>query len=101
MTAELQRSDFVVRRDDLTRAEVHTGEVPSAGDGEALIRVDRFALTANNVTYGVAGDSIGYWQFFPASDGWGRIPVWGFGDVIDSHVEGLPAGERLYGYFPM
>ena len=29
-------------------------------DGEAMIRVDRFGLTANNITYGVAGDMIGY-----------------------------------------
>src|SRR5690606_16361134 len=63
------------------------------------------ALTANNITYGVAGDSIGYWQFFPAQGGadggWGRIPVWGFGDVVRSAAEGVAAGERFYGYFPM
>ena len=34
-------------------------------EGEAIISVDRFALTANNITYGVAGDLIGYWNFFP------------------------------------
>ena len=40
-------------------------------DGEAMIKVDRFGLTANNITYGVAGDMIGYWQFFPAEANWG------------------------------
>ena len=35
-------------------------------DGEVLLQVEKFSFTANNVTYGVAGDSIGYWNFFPA-----------------------------------
>lgn len=70
--------------------------------GQVLVRVDRFAFTANNITYGAVGDSLGYWSFFPAGEpGWGRIPVWGFGDVVRSTHAGVPAGERLYGYFPM
>lgn len=96
--------DFVVRRDDLR----HTAFVPARqdastalADGEVLVRVDRFALTANNVTYGAVGDMVGYWKFFPADEGWGRIPVWGFADVVRSQHPGVPAGERLYGYFPM
>lgn len=69
--------------------------------GEAMLRVDAFALTANNITYGVAGDQIGYWQFFPQTLPWGQIPVWGFGTVIASDVEGVDVGQRFYGYFPM
>ena len=70
--------------------------------GEALLRVDSFALTANNVTYAALGETMGYWRFFPASEeGWGRVPVWGFADVVASRAEGLDAGERSYGYFPM
>jgi uncharacterized protein DUF2855 len=49
----------------------------------------------------VAGDLMGYWGFFPAAAGWGRIPVWGFGDVVRSRHAALPVGERLYGYFPI
>lgn len=71
------------------------------GAGEALLRVDRFAFTANNITYALVGDMIGYWKFFPARDGWGRIPVWGIGVVERSNVEGLKEGERFFGYFPM
>jgi hypothetical protein len=69
--------------------------------GQALLQVDKFALTANNITYGVAGDMIGYWQFFPAAEGWGRIPVWGMATVTSSNVDGIEAGQRYYGYFPM
>ena len=70
-------------------------------DGEAMIKVDRFGLTANNITYGVAGDMIGYWQFFPAEANWGRIPVWGTGTVINAGVTELSEGAVYYGYFPM
>lgn len=96
---------FEVRRDRLADTRLITGPVPEPGPGEALLRVDSFALTANNITYGVAGDTIGYWQFFPADGGyeggWGRIPVWGFGDVVRSNAAGVAEGDRYYGYFPM
>lgn len=34
-------------------------------DNEVLLKVDKFALTANNISYGIAGDDLGYWRFFP------------------------------------
>jgi len=93
--------DFLVKREHLSEVRVDEAEVPAIGPGEVLFRVDSFALTANNITYGVAGDAIGYWQFFPAEGEWGRIPVWGIGTVLASDVEGIRVGERYYGYFPM
>lgn len=69
--------------------------------GEVLIRIAHFAVTANNITYGVAGDSIGYWRFFPADEGWGCIPVWGIGEVQASAHPDVAVGARIYGYFPM
>lgn len=69
--------------------------------GEVLLSIDRFAFTANNVTYAMFGDAMHYWQFFPATDpAWGVIPVWGFASVVASAVEGIAAGERFYGYLP-
>lgn len=93
---------FQVRKDKLSDTKLVSALAPELKDGEVLIKVDRFAFTANNVTYGVVGERIGYWKFFPvAEDGWGIIPVWGFGDVMESKCEGVAAGERLYGYWPM
>jgi hypothetical protein len=96
--------DFLVDRSDLRRTRVvpgrHTADTPLE-PGQVLVRIDRFALTANNVTYGAVGELIGYWRFFPAPDGWGRIPVWGFAHVARSRHEDVSAGERLFGYFPM
>jgi len=67
-------------------------------EGEVILKVDKFALTANNITYGVSGDSLGYWRFFPVQDEqWGRLPVMGFADVIVSNCEGVDVGERVWG----
>ena len=69
--------------------------------GEAVIAVERFALTANNITYALLGDSTNYWDFFPADGKWGRIPVWGFGRVVSPGASALAADETLFGYLPM
>jgi hypothetical protein len=72
------------------------------GEGEVELAVDSFGLSANNVTYAAFGESMAYWRFFPASDeAWGCVPVWGFGDVLESNAPGVDVGERFYGYFPM
>ena len=91
---------FEIRRDDLrtTRAHVQPLDCPP---GAVLCRIERFALTANNITYGVFGDAMAYWNFFPAGAGWGRIPVWGHAEVIESKNPDIARSERLYGYFPM
>jgi hypothetical protein len=96
-------TDFLVRRDDLRIYQISDGEeaLASTAEGTLQFRVERFGLTANNLTYGVFGDSFGYWQFFPAPEGWGRIPVWGFGEVNVSGVDGIVPGDRFYGYWPM
>jgi NADPH:quinone reductase-like Zn-dependent oxidoreductase len=93
--------NFEVKRDDLRASRVVDEAPPDLVDGEALLRVSRFALTANNVTYAVFGDAMAYWQFFPGGDGWGRVPVWGFADVEASRAGGLAEGDRVYGYLPM
>jgi hypothetical protein len=92
---------FLVQRDDLTNTTLSEVAPLAAASGEVIISVDRFALTANNITYGVAGDIIGYWNFFPAQDEWGRIPVWGIGTVTVSEHPNIEVGTRYYGYFPM
>jgi hypothetical protein len=93
--------DFLVKRNDLTACSVEPASEPPIAPGEVLLRVERFGLTANNITYGVAGDLIGYWRFFPAPGDWGRIPAWGIGTVSASTVEAVAEGGRYFGYFPM
>lgn len=94
-------TDFIVSRSNLREAKFVESQLPELKQGQVLLKVDKFALTANNITYGAAGDTIGYWKFFPAQDAWGRIPVWGYADVVASKTDALPVGERVYGYLPI
>jgi hypothetical protein len=96
-------TELRVRRDDLTSCQLVEGE-PAAGDlaeGEAQLLVERFALSANNITYATFGDQLGYWRLFPAPDGWGRIPAWGYAHVLDSRSSALAEGLRVFGLVPM
>jgi hypothetical protein len=92
--------DFLVARDDLHRVRFEDAGVPEPAEGQALLAVDAFGLSANNITYATFGEAMSYWSFFPAEEGWGRVPVWGFAEVSESRHEGLPAGTRVYGYLP-
>lgn len=91
---------LAVDRSDLARTRRLTSPVPDPSSGEAVLRVQRFGLTANNVTYAVLGDSFRYWEFFPTEPGWGVVPLWGFAEVVESRVDGLAEGTRVYGYLP-
>ena len=97
-------SRLLVRRDNLSQLHF---EHPCADaeaalqPGQARLRIERFALTANNITYAAFGESMRYWQFFPAPEGWGCIPAWGFATVSESRADGVVAGDCVYGYLPM
>jgi hypothetical protein len=94
-------TSFKVRKDDWATCQFDTSGVAELQSGEVLFRVDRFALTANNITYAAAGDMLNYWGFFPATDGWGRIPAMGFADVVESKHSDVAVGGRYFGFFPM
>jgi len=104
--------DLEVDRRQLRTVRIVDAASPALQPGEARLRVQSFALTSNNITYAVFGDAMRYWDFFPANPAnpagadddavtWGRIPVWGFADVVESTVEALTEGTRVYGYLPM
>lgn len=99
-----QPIEFIVQKSHLPECKVVALEVPTAEnlpEGKVVLKVDQFAFTSNNVTYAAFGNAMKYWDFFPTQEGWGNIPVWGFGDVIASNVDGIAVGERFYGYYPM
>jgi hypothetical protein len=94
-----------IQRDQLPIA--HLGADPDAPAarplvaGEARLAVDSFALTANNITYAAFGEAMKYWQFFPSGNAaLGCLPVWGFATVVESQVDGLSVGRRVWGYYP-
>ncbi len=93
--------DFQVRRDAWKEHRFVDAEIPTLAAGQVLFRVDRFAFTANNISYALSGDGLGYWRFFPAEEGWGRIPTMGFGDVVASTHPEVQEGTRCFGFYPM
>ncbi|RZU01117.1 DUF2855 family protein [Rivibacter subsaxonicus] len=100
----MSAQSFIVRRGQLHEARFIDDEAASVAlrPGQVRLRIDAFALTSNNITYAAFGETMRYWDFFPcAVPDHGRIPVWGFADVVESGVEGVAVGERFYGYFPV
>ncbi|MGN1290800.1 MAG: DUF2855 family protein [Bradyrhizobium sp.] len=100
----MNSTDFIVIRNDLQQCKVIETQLPDAVALPAdalLVKVTRFAFTANNITYAVIGEQLKYWQLFPAPKDYGIIPVWGFGEVLASKHPAVAVGETLFGYFPM
>jgi hypothetical protein len=95
------RQTLEVRRDNWRETRVVSEPMDGElAENEVLLRADRLALTANNISYAASGDALGYWGFFPAEAGWGRIPAMGWGDVVASAHPEIEAGERVWGFFP-
>ena len=90
-----------VNRSELSASRILTETGQQLAQGELLIDIDRLAISANNITYALLGDSFGYWNLFPSTRPWGRIPAWGYGQVVETLNGDIPVGTRLYGLFPM
>lgn len=93
----------------LAKAVIVDSVIETVPPQNVLIRVDKFGWSANNITYGVLGEDshFRYFDFHPAPKTrntspktHGVIPVWGFGTVVESNIEKIPVGERVFGYFP-
>jgi hypothetical protein len=94
-------TSLYTHKQNLQQTRWHSSVPPALGDGQIRVQVDQFALTANNITYAAFGAAMNYWEFFPTGEeGWGCIPVWGFGHVVQSAHSGVAVGERFYGYWP-
>lgn len=98
---------LLVNKSDFGDISIITQDAAPLAEGFIRCQVGPWALTANNITYMVAGDRIGYWNYFrPEAYGiniesHGRMPVWGFAEIIESHCEGISAGQKIYGFFPI
>src|SRR5438132_245723 len=61
--------DFQIAKDDLHRCRVLEATPPELADGQALLAVDTFVLSSNNITYAKFGEAMSYWRFFLADAG--------------------------------
>ena len=71
----MNSTDFTVARRNFQECKFIETRLPDAGalpDEALLVKVERFAFTANNITYAMVGDQLKYWQLFPAPEGFGH-----------------------------
>ena len=93
---------LLVDRARHAESRIHESALPALAPGQVRMRIERFAVTANTVTYATTGDVLGYWDFFPTGDpGWGCVPAMGWAEVVESQHSGIPVGSRYYGWYPM
>ncbi|MET0339964.1 MAG: DUF2855 family protein [Polyangiales bacterium] len=102
MPNEATLTRLLTNKASLAESRIERAPLPEPGPGEAILKIARVAITTNNITYAVMGDTMQYWGFFPSGEeGWAHMPVWGLADVVASNVQGIEVGERFYGYFPV
>lgn len=93
---------LLVDQKNIAQVKLEDVARPPLSPGEVRLRLESFAITANNVTYAAVGFDIGYWKFFPTGiDGQGQVPVWGVAEVVESASDALETGTRLYGFYPL
>lgn len=92
-----------VKQDDLANTKTKLIEVDEQklATGDIVLATESFGFSANNITYAALGNGMGYWGFFPADEGYGIVPVWGFATVAFSKHPDITVGDKVFGYLPM
>ena len=95
--------EVLFRRDNLAVSEIRVPVVGDLKPGEVRLAVEKFGLTANNVSYTQFGDGkiTPFWNAFPGPPEFGRVPLWSFVRVGESRNADIPVGGRYFGYVPM
>ena len=82
MSKETTLKRVLTRKTALHETRIEQLPVLPLQDGETLLQVSGVALTTNNITYALLGDTMQYWSFFPTHAAeWGQMPAWGFADT--------------------
>ena len=102
------RWQFRIDRRDIRKADLVDVPASEVMDGQAELRLRRFAMTANNMTYALLGNHFltaraapGYFEYFPTVANKGLLPVWGIAEVEASRSPDVPQGARVYGFLPL
>ncbi len=83
----MSNTNFLVRKNDLHHTLLRDSPELPLREGELRVRIDKFALTSNNITYAAFGDAMNYWNFFPVQGDQGEQ-----GDARAGHILSLQAG---------
>lgn len=92
---------MLVNKRRIAETRIETSPQAPLAAGQVRLRIERFSMTANNISYAAIGELMQYWRFFPGDGDWGCVPCWGFATVVESSLPEVPVGERLWGFLPM
>jgi hypothetical protein len=104
----------VVKKGDLLdhrTITVDSSALPPLEENHIRVHSVLTSLTANNLTYARLGSSPMKWldaypvpSSLPAPfndrDKYGIVPCWGYAEVLESRLEGIPMGALLWGFWP-
>ena len=101
----MQSTDFDRRHaticSNARRSRRNCPDAAALPDEALLVKVTRFAFTANNITYAVLGDHLKYWQLFPAPHRFRQrsgVGIWRGDHLKASH--GSPKAKCSVRLFP-
>ncbi len=60
----MQSQSLQVQKANLYEVQTSEQELSAIQDGEILMKIEKYALTTNNITYAVSGSKLRYWIFF-------------------------------------
>ncbi len=99
---DYQQWNIIIDKENIATAKIEISDLPELEEDQILLKIEGYALTANNISYASAGDMMGYWKFFPTEDNRnGIVPVWGYANIVESANLDFEPGMRFYGFFPM
>jgi len=55
-----QLTELWTNRKEFRKTQIVDNSLPTVGNDEVLVAIDKFGLTANNVSYALFGDAIGH-----------------------------------------
>lgn len=97
-------------RDEHATISTSLSNLPPLAPNNVRLQTRLFSMTANNITYARMGSFAHWWDAFPVpsflptpyndSTKYGIVPVWGYAEVISSHIECLKEGDVFYGFWP-
>ena len=94
---------FAVDKNKINLTKTFENELQPLKNNEIRLKVEKFALTSNTITYGKIGTKFGYYDFYPLSSSshWGCVPAIGWASVVESNMAGISCGGQYFGWYPM
>lgn len=102
----------ILEKADYKKQHIATydNSLPQLGPSSIRVQSRVVGLTTNNITYARIGDALHWYDAhqLPFKDGefsnaqkYGRTSAWGTGEVLESTVDFIRPGTKIWGYLPL